>query len=296
MVSDENYFTTLIKNSPMCGNHVNRNFLHVQFDQWENEKGGIVAKCLQPNPKHCGRSPTTLTAEYLPVLELGQALFARKFDVNHDGGRALDAVDAKRAARDAPSYVEKPQQYFRGVRISRREGGRDYCVTATTGGRDPPVVLEACDAANKYQKFNVGPCSSDGDIELRPGAPASVAPGAFAPAPFCPVASAAADRLSCLDLKGEQITAGTALITYQCSGRWNQLFGLGTGARGAPDAGTLFINIPFANHPIRYLCAEADALTNGDALGTGEKRKLRVEECHSGPTQTFSVSPLRPPV
>ena len=65
MVADENFFVTVLKNSPFCGKHVNKNFLHVQFDQWEHEKlGKNNKKCLQPNPKHCGRSPTTLTLEY----------------------------------------------------------------------------------------------------------------------------------------------------------------------------------------------------------------------------------------
>ena len=31
-------------------------------------------------PNHCGRSPTTMTVDYLPVLELSGDLFARKFD------------------------------------------------------------------------------------------------------------------------------------------------------------------------------------------------------------------------
>ena len=72
----------------MCHKHYNQNFLHVQFDQWEADKaeGPAQNKCLQPDPRHCGRSPTTLTLDYMPVLELGGALFARKFDATHDGG------------------------------------------------------------------------------------------------------------------------------------------------------------------------------------------------------------------
>ena len=31
-------------------------------------------------PNHCGRSPTTMTLDYMPVLELSGDLFARKFD------------------------------------------------------------------------------------------------------------------------------------------------------------------------------------------------------------------------
>ena len=86
MVADENYFVTVMKNSPFCNKHHNRNYLHVQFDQWENQKAGgpDPGKCLQPNPDHCGRSPTLNTIDFLPVLELGHNLFARKFDPDID--------------------------------------------------------------------------------------------------------------------------------------------------------------------------------------------------------------------
>ncbi len=35
-------------------------------------------KCVMPEKDRCGRSPTTLTMDYLPVLELSNDLFARK--------------------------------------------------------------------------------------------------------------------------------------------------------------------------------------------------------------------------
>ena len=67
MVADENFFVTVLKNSPMCHTHENTNFLHVQFDQYEHQKdshkaGAVVQnKCLMPNPNHCGRSPTVVS-------------------------------------------------------------------------------------------------------------------------------------------------------------------------------------------------------------------------------------------
>ena len=96
MVADENFFSTVFKNSHFCHTHENFNFVNVQFDQWEHEKPTHKAdpsknKCLMPNPNHCGRSPTTTTLEYLPVLDLADTLFARKFDPAVDatvgGGR-----------------------------------------------------------------------------------------------------------------------------------------------------------------------------------------------------------------
>lgn len=51
------------------------------------------------NPNHCGRSPTTMTVDYLPVLELSGDLFARKFD---DDVEPLikDYIDMRRAKED----------------------------------------------------------------------------------------------------------------------------------------------------------------------------------------------------
>ena len=65
MVADENFFSTVLKNSAFCHTHENQNMVHVQFDQWEHEKpthqagsSASANKCLMPNPNHCGRSPT----------------------------------------------------------------------------------------------------------------------------------------------------------------------------------------------------------------------------------------------
>ena len=89
MVADENYFSTVLKNSALCHTHENKNFVHIQFDQWEHDKPTHKAdpsrnKCLMPNPNHCGRSPTLTTLGYLPVLDLAGTLFARKFDPKKD--------------------------------------------------------------------------------------------------------------------------------------------------------------------------------------------------------------------
>mmetsp|Transcript_17296 Transcript_17296/g.54019 ORF Transcript_17296/g.54019 Transcript_17296/m.54019 type:complete len:598 (+) Transcript_17296:588-2381(+) len=296
MVADENYFTTVAKNSPMCQKHHNSNFLHVQFDQWENEKQGGPSdnKCLQPDPNHCGRSPTTLTHDYLPVLELGGALFARKFDMRKDSA-ILDAIDATRAKKDAPDFVPSERQYFEGVRIARRaENGADWCVTLDDRpgpGNVHDVRLEPCDRGDQRQRFNLGPCSSDGNIQLRAGAPANVAPGDLAPAPFCPVARHFGSYPVCLDLNAERLDPGTRIIGYPCNGRWNQLVALGTGAVGRPDAGALFISVPYPQHPVRHLCFDAPARTNAGAAAGAENARLHVSRCHGGPTQTFFVEP-----
>jgi hypothetical protein len=94
-----------------------------------------------------------------------------------------------------------------------------------------------------------------------------------------------AGAMMCLDLKGEHITPGTPVIAYPCSGRWNQLFGLGTGAKGKPDVGSLFINIPYAGHPVSELCLDAPSPTNGDGVGV----EVTAEACDGSDAQTFAV-------
>jgi hypothetical protein len=49
IVADENFFATVLKNTPFCHNHVNHNHLFVRFDKWEDEKPeSDMTKCLQP--------------------------------------------------------------------------------------------------------------------------------------------------------------------------------------------------------------------------------------------------------
>lgn len=43
-----------------------------QFDRYEHaldREARRADKCLMPNPDHCGRSPATMTVDYLSVLE-----------------------------------------------------------------------------------------------------------------------------------------------------------------------------------------------------------------------------------
>jgi hypothetical protein len=82
VVADESFFGTVLRHTLYCTKHHNWNFLHVQFDRWENELEVELRdprKCLMPSPDHCGRSPTTMTMDYMDVLELTDGdLFARK--------------------------------------------------------------------------------------------------------------------------------------------------------------------------------------------------------------------------
>ena len=169
----------------MCHKHYNQNFLHVQFDQWESDKveGPAQNKCLQPDPRHCGRSPTTLTLDYMPVLELGGALFARKFDATYDA-KILDAIDANRRLQDTVGYSEKPRQYFENIRFVRSaENGVELCVSMASQAERSiyEVSLKPCDRRDASQRFNIGPCSTDGHIELRSGRQALVKPGDHSP-------------------------------------------------------------------------------------------------------------------
>lgn len=86
VVADENYFATLLSNSPYCADIVRKKNLFLLFDKWENELSTVQLrdqrKCLSPDPDHCGRSPSTLTSKFKNLLEVSHALFARKFDPN----------------------------------------------------------------------------------------------------------------------------------------------------------------------------------------------------------------------
>jgi hypothetical protein len=81
VIADETFFGTVLRNTPFCHKHHNWNFVHLQFDQWENERdisSRDERKCIMLDPDHCGRSPTTMMLDYLDILELSEDLFARK--------------------------------------------------------------------------------------------------------------------------------------------------------------------------------------------------------------------------
>jgi len=81
VVADETFFGTVLRHSKFCTKHHNENFLHLQFDRWESdlpEELRDPRKCMMPDPDHCGRSPTTMTIDYVDILELSDDLFARK--------------------------------------------------------------------------------------------------------------------------------------------------------------------------------------------------------------------------
>lgn len=83
VVADETFFGTALLHSPFCDKHHNWNFVHLQFDQWENEiplEKRDPKKCIMPDPAHCGRSPTTVSMDYVDLLTLTDDLFARKFN------------------------------------------------------------------------------------------------------------------------------------------------------------------------------------------------------------------------
>jgi hypothetical protein len=81
VVADETFFGTVLRNTEYCTKHHNRNFLHLQFDRWESDLPAgqrDERKCMMLDPDHCGRSPTTMTIDYVDILELSDDLFARK--------------------------------------------------------------------------------------------------------------------------------------------------------------------------------------------------------------------------
>lgn len=274
-VPDENFFATLLKNSHVCNTHVNKNFLFLQFDDWEV---GNPHKCFQPDPKRCGRSPTTITLDNMPAAELSEQLFARKFDASKDP-RTLDAADAMRLRSSQGVVAEGPLLLDVQIQwVSNPDLCLELQVDAGTEAR-----LEPCAAAAtaEGQSFEIGPCSSDGSLELisdearlltteaisnrsnngdglhdgtaKPnmssGSSASnvrVLQGAFS-RPFCPVHAHALRR--CLDLKGEDGFRGQPLISYPCTSRWNQLFSF-------TNEGQIFIHVPKRNADAQDLCME----------------------------------------
>ncbi|KAL7566842.1 hypothetical protein ACA910_021341 [Epithemia clementina (nom. ined.)] len=111
VVADENFFGTVLRQTEYCLTHVNRNYLHMDFDRWESEIPSgqrDPRKCMMKDPNHCGRSPTTLTLQDAPILELSDNLFARKVVGDSE---IKDLIDQWRKQReiDIRKYLKDPE-------------------------------------------------------------------------------------------------------------------------------------------------------------------------------------------
>lgn len=131
IIADENYFATMIMNSPYCADERKRNLVFLFFDRWENEKAANSTstnnsnscktadsnvrderKCLNPDLNNCGRSPSILTTEYKHLISSSRALFARKIDpTDHRSVELVNFIDEKRGS----------VSYFNGTVIDRSQ-------------------------------------------------------------------------------------------------------------------------------------------------------------------------------
>ncbi|CBN74781.1 Xylosyltransferase, family GT14 [Ectocarpus siliculosus] len=169
VVADENFLPTVIKNSPFCGNLVSSNLVHVQFDKYEHtldREDRRADKCLMPNPDHCGRSPATMTVDYLSVLEHSSMLFARKF--NPKDSQVFDVLDMVRDGGQA--WREGPTFDYISIRspiIHSSSGGAAEHLCLSVGPPPPKkpgsppnteAVMVKCSGADPRQIFKLGPC------------------------------------------------------------------------------------------------------------------------------------------
>jgi hypothetical protein len=197
----------------------------VQFDQWEHDKVTHKLgkrnkdKCLMPNADHCGRSPTIITMESLPVLELSEMLWARKFDPNVDE-RILDALDIiRKEGHLSGSHLKRVR-----AKMQLEDGEMCLVINSQHGS---PVSLQPCSFTshgNETELLEVGACSSDGEVTLgNISSHIGLSKGRFS-RPFCPIRSV--HNGNCMDLEGESVDPGTKLIGWPCSKKWNQVLPL----------------------------------------------------------------------
>eukprot|EP00752_Nemacystus_decipiens_P009269 g8281.t1 len=298
VVADENFLPTLMKNSPYCANLVASNLVHVQFDRYEHtldREDRRLDKCLMPNPDHCGRSPATMTLDYLSVLEHSSMLFARKFDPNDT--EMLDVLDKVRAGEQA--WRRGPTFDYISIRsASPPEAAgeeEEKCLslnqapTKQSGSR-AEATLEKCNGEDPRQFFKLGPCSSDGDLELGEGGRGymkSTRGAVSGRAPSCSIMSLSG---ACLDLLGEAKGYGAPAIAFKCHNRWNQFFSFGEGAL----EGHLLSTVP--SH-----LTMADDLAGGELCleGVDEGARgivLTTAKCSPDrPAQKFSAVQMEPP-
>ncbi|CAM9998718.1 unnamed protein product [Ascophyllum nodosum] len=248
VVADENFLPTMFKNSPFCGHQVASNLVHVQFDRYEHtldREDRRMDKCLMPNPDHCGRSPATMTLDYLSVLEHSDMLFARKFDPKD--AEVFDVLDRVRAGdqpwRKGPTFDSVAIQSV--ARWSGSKGEVSLCLSledsarnksfarrnngVVSGGGKVEATMVRCSEKNPHQIFTLGPCGSDGHLELGEGGKGFMQSSLGEVTGRSPSCSITSSKGACLDLLGEAKDPGAPAISYKCHNRWNQFFSFGEG-------------------------------------------------------------------
>ncbi|KAL7531217.1 hypothetical protein ACHAXR_007947 [Thalassiosira sp. AJA248-18] len=270
VVADEAFFGTVLRNTFFCATLHNDNFLHLQFDRWENEADGArdQRKCVMKNRDHCGRSPTTMTVDYLPVLELSGDLFARKFDDQKeplvkdyiDNRRQKEEERLKREAElmkekngtEALLPLEEWEFQGEGVLIVAKETVLDdtpLCMGLAKEGN--AVLLQPCfkddvlptlspkwetgaviiEEIKGLNRWDIGPCSSDGELKRNETGELEMIPGEYAErGPSCGIKLGDGPRTGrCLDVQSEITAPGGLLNVYPCYSKWHQLFSFGNG-------------------------------------------------------------------
>jgi len=267
VIADETFFGTVLRHTePFCHKHHNSNFLHVQFDKWENELNVDVdsrdpKKCLMPSPDHCGRSPTEITIDYLPILELSNDLFARKFsdEVDLEVKNVIDEMRTKDVCqRFDPSFEGH------GVLIVAREtiGEVPLCLglgpsknkvrltpcfydevvpSLASGWENGAVIIEETLLHNRWE---FGPCSSDGDLERLSNGTLKMTPGVHSPTgPICGLKQMDGVRKNrCIDGESERIQPGGEVQVFPCRNKWPQYVSVGNGT--IAPFGSLHTTVP----------------------------------------------------
>ncbi|GKY92373.1 hypothetical protein MPSEU_000208200 [Mayamaea pseudoterrestris] len=280
VVADETFFGTVLRHSEYCTKHHNNNFLHLQFDRWESDLPAgqrDERKCMMLDPNHCGRSPTTMTIDYVDILELSDELFARKFDDSApDNAKVKDIIDEWRSRHD--QAATKTANFDRslhqvhvnfaghGVLIVAKETVNDavpLCLGLGSTGNRPKLVPCFHDAVIPsleeewetgavileetpwHNRWSVGPCTSDGSLErLSKQAIMNVTAGLYsATGPRCQLKQVDGQRSGrCFDAESGKSQPGGKTQVFPCTDKWYQFVAFGDGVR-AP-VGSMYTKVP----------------------------------------------------
>jgi len=271
VVADEQFFGTILRHSSFCHKHENKNFLFLEFGEWENFMHNDTStrdtrKCLMPDPERCGRSPKDVTKERVMALDLEERneLFARKF-THKVPDAAKDSVDRYLRQDDAP----RAHLSFEGngAMIVAKETVNDkvpLCLGLSPDVNSTMMHLQPCfhktttftsnngwyergvdmKGVQSNNRFEVGRCSSDGGISRASNGEIIVTPGVDNPAgPRCFIKVDREDTTYCLEsISNSSEALGFLHSKNNCGGNWKRTFFFGDGIY-APRA-SLHLMVP----------------------------------------------------
>ena len=175
------------------------------------DEGKNVMLRYRPSPALLAQEQAARDEALLLAVEAEAAEACVAGSVCPEPGAAAAAAAAAVAASAAAAAAAAAQ-----------EPRSDVCLEMGKPG--DPIRLRECDSNKLEQWLTIGPCTEGSNVTISAEGGHCAAAVEGQEDMFCMLQGWKSERNLCLDISGESAEGGSPLISWECSGQWNQLF------------------------------------------------------------------------